>query len=470
MESQAEKIIIYSNASSADDKQLSLMLEHAGYLNIHLVKNRILLDKLMSEGSIIALILLFTEKNQCKSDTIDILKLDPAIPVLGLFAEKTPLFIPEIVKACNEIETFPCETNELDYRLGKLIYRDFSSEAVDVNIFRQMKLIGNSPGFQQVLKKIHKIMHCDAPVYIDGETGTGKELVARAIHYLGTRKDQPFIATNCGALPDQLIENELFGHEKGAFTDASASSNGLICQADGGTLFLDEIETLSARGQVVLLRFLENLIYRPLGSKAAKKANVRIITATNENIAEMVEQGEFRKDLFYRINLINILLPPLRERSGDIQLLAEHFIRQLQFQYDQPERTLHPGSLEALRYHDWPGNVRELENTLHREFLMAEGKYVYIDELETRKRERRTFHGDRRLHRLMSQPMVEAKSCVIEDFEQRYLVSVLDKAKGNISEAARIAGKERRSFTRLMEKYGLLTAAKAHVGHVEISK
>lgn len=453
MDSRAKKIIIYSNASTEDEKQFTLKLTHAGYRNCYFVKNRLQLDKLLDQGFVATLILLLTDSNSYKPEVIDILESVSDLPVLGVFSKKSPLFIPSIVKACDEIETFPCHHNALDFRLGRLKCSDFSCEEIDIDVFRKMKLIGSSASFQQVLKKIHKIMHCDAPVYIDGETGTGKELVARAIHYLGARKDQPFIAANCGAVPDQLIENELFGHEKGAFTDATASSDGLISQAEGGTLFLDEIETLSARGQVVLLRFLENRVYRPLGSKAAKKANLRVITATNESIADMVQQGAFRKDLFYRINLINLLLPPLRERGGDIQLLAEHFIRLLQIQYDQPERTLHPDSLAALNYHDWPGNVRELENTLHREFLMAEGKYIFIDEFESKKRERRALHGDRRLQRLMLKPMVEAKSCVIEEFEQRYLVSALDKANGNISKAARIAGKERRSFTRLMEKY-----------------
>jgi DNA-binding NtrC family response regulator len=456
MDSRKEKILIYSNASPAEEQQLAISLEHVGYQNSYLVKNRVQLGKLLQQGDVAALILLLTAEDSCQSKVIDILMLNPSIPVLGLFSEACPLFVPAIVKACHEIDSFPCHENELDFRLGRIICHDFSSEEVDVNIFQKMKLIGQSPAFQQVLKKIHKIMCCDAPVYIDGETGTGKELVARAIHYLGSRKDQPFIAANCGALPDQLIENELFGHEKGAFTDASSSSEGLIAQADGGTLFLDEIETLSTRGQVVLLRFMENLMYRPLGSTGAKKANVRVIVATNENIEQMVQQGQFRKDLYYRINLINILLPPLRERVGDIQLLAEHFIRQLQLQYEQPSRTLHPDSMLALRYHDWPGNVRELENTLHREFLMAEGRYVYIDDLQVKKRERRAFHADRRLQDLMSQPMVEAKTSLIQEFEQHYLASALDKARGNISEAARISGKERRSFTRLMEKYEML--------------
>ena len=204
-----------------------------------------------------------------------------------------------------------------------------------------------------------------------------------------------------------------------------------------------------------MLRFLENRTYRPLGSKSAKIANIRVISATNENIPQLVEKRSFRKDLYYRINIMNIWLPPLRERAGDINLLAEHFIRQYQIQYDQPERELHPKTREALKYYDWPGNVRELENVLHREFLLADGKYIIINEIESMTRERRDARGDRRLRKMFGQPLVKAKNRLITEFEQKYLASALDRANGNISEAARLAGKERRSFTRLLEKYDL---------------
>ncbi|WP_205747302.1 sigma-54-dependent Fis family transcriptional regulator [Desulfopila sp. IMCC35006] len=402
-----------------------------------------------------ALVLLLTEKSECKGDITNILQHAHSLPVLGLFSKQYPIFDQTIIKACSEIESFPCVNQVLDYRLGKIICRDFGCEDIVTNLFRRVNMVGNSPEFQHMLKRLYKIIKCDAPVFIEGETGTGKELAARAIHYFGSRKDQPFIAANCGAIPDQLVENELFGHEKGAYTDATDTREGLISQAESGTLFLDEIETLSYKCQVVLLRFLENMTYRPLGSKVAKHANVRVITATNESITRMVEQGDFRRDLYYRINIMNIQLPPLRKRRSDISLLAEHFIRQFQLQYKQPDRVLHPDSMAALKYHDWPGNVRELENMLHREFLMADGKYVSINELESKKRERRASSVDRRLQNLMTQPMVKAKARVVEDFEQNYLVTTLDRAKGNISEAARLAGKERRSFTRLLEKYVL---------------
>ena len=171
-----------------------------------------------------------------------------------------------------------------------------------------------------------------------------------------------------------------------------------------------------------------------------------------------MDKGHFRKDLYYRINVMNILLPPLRERSGDIILLAEHFIRLYQVQYNQPEKELHPNTQEAMKYYEWPGNVRELENILHREFLMADGKYISIKEIESLTRERRDNRGDRRLRKMFDQPLVKAKNNLIHEFEQQYLSSALGKANGNISEAARLAGKERRTFTRLLEKYNLSSA------------
>ncbi len=455
MKSQLNRIIIYSCACREEEKQLSLQMAYLGYKNSYIVKNPFQAINLLKEGLVTALVLLLTEKSECKDDITNILQHAHSLPVLGLFSEQCSVFMKSIIKTCNEIETFPCCNQVLDFRLGKIIYHDFGCEDIVTNLVRKVNMVGNSPEFQHMLKRLYKIVKCDAPVFINGETGTGKELVARAIHYLGSRKDQPFITANCGAIPEQLVENEMFGHEKGAYTDASDMREGLISQAESGTLFLDEIETLSHKGQVVLLRFLENMTYRPLGSKVTNHANVRVLTATNESISRMVDQGDFRKDLYYRINIMNIQLPPLRERQSDIGLLAEHFISQFQFQYKQPDKVLHPDSLVALKYHDWPGNVRELENMLHREFLMADGKYISINELESKKRERRACSVDRRLQNLMTQPMVEAKARVIEDFEQHYLVTALDRAKGNISEAARLAGKERRSFTRLLEKYAL---------------
>ncbi len=198
---------------------------------------------------------------------------------------------------------------------------------METTAWKNLNLIGHSSIFLDTLLFINKASDCDAPVLIEGETGCGKEVAARAIHYLGCRKDFPFIPMNCGAIPDQLIENELFGHEKGAYTDAKQSQAGLTEQADGGTLFLDEIEALSTKGQVTLLRFIEDNVIRPLGATKSRKVNVRIIAASNVCLSELVAKGLFRQDLLFRLNLLHLNLPPLRNRKGDIQSLAEHFMQ-----------------------------------------------------------------------------------------------------------------------------------------------
>lgn len=457
MDAQGTCIILYSVATPLEEYQLSEQLADIGYTHIVKLNDRDQLEKLILDSSFSALVLLMTDAKKSQSAVLDILHLARKIPFIGLFSQHGSLCDWRIVTACHEVVSWPCSNQDLDYRIRKFT-ANWQEKELGLSLFFKMNILGNSPEFLKVLDKVCKVKKCDAPVFIDGETGTGKELIARAIHYLSKRKDQPFIAANCGAFPDQLIENEFFGHKKGAYTDARESSGGIIAQAEGGTLFLDEIETLSPKGQVTLLRFLENMIYRPLGSKNEKRANIRVITATNENISQLVDKGHFRKDLYYRINVMNILLPPLRERSGDINLLADHFIRLYQVQYNQPEKELHANTKEAMKYYEWPGNVRELENILHREFLMADGKYISIQEIESMKRERRDNRGDRRFRKMFDQPLVKAKNNLIHEFEQQYLSSALGRANGNISEAARLAGKERRTFTRLLEKYNLSSA------------
>ncbi|MCP4452718.1 MAG: AAA domain-containing protein, partial [Planctomycetes bacterium] len=212
----------------------------------------------------------------------------------------------------------------------------------------KLNLVGESDNFRKVIDDTRKYSKCDAPVLILGETGTGKEMFARAVHYVGSATDKPFVAVNCGALPDSLIENELFGHVKGAYTDARHSQCGLVEQAQGGTLFLDEIEALSHKGQVALLRFLHDYEYRPLGSRQTRQARLRLITATNEPLERLIEQGVFRKDLFYRINILSLALPPLRERAGDIRLLAQHFVAKYREYYAQYDKYLDLDTLDWM--------------------------------------------------------------------------------------------------------------------------
>lgn len=315
-------------------------------------------------------------------------------------------------------------------------------------------MIGQSKAFQEVLGLIEKISDCTAPVLIEGETGTGKELVARAIHYGGARHKDPFVPINCGAIPDALVENELFGHKQGAYTGAQADNAGLIAQAQYGTLFLDEIDALSPKAQVTLLRFLQDYVYRPVGACKTHCADVRIVVASNADLIKLSEQGKFRTDLLFRLKIICLMLPPLRVRQGDAALLADYFLQICAEKYSRGEKTLHPDTLAWFDQYRWPGNIRELENMISREYLLEEGAVIRFESPALTGNE--PYVGiDRRQMNLTRVSFGEAKNREIEKFEQSYLTEALTKTHGNITKAAQLAGKERRAFGKLLKKYGL---------------
>lgn len=320
--------------------------------------------------------------------------------------------------------------------------------------FSELNLIGKSPAYLDALSLIRKFATCDATVLVLGETGTGKELAARAIHYLSQRRGHPFIPVNCGALPDSLIENELFGHVRGAFTDARESQNGLVANAEGGTLFLDEIESLSSKGQVVLLRFLQDRVYRPLGARTHVSGDVRIVAASNTDIEELVKNGSFRQDLLYRLAILSVQMPALRERTGDARVLAEHFMRQFARRYDRPDNKFDPRCLDQLGSRAWPGNVRELENLVHRAFLMAEGSLVRLPG-EPSSAPSPMQSPTLAIRLPEAQSFRHAKALVIAEFEREFVKRALAESGGNVSAAARMIGKERRAFGRLLHKYGI---------------
>jgi two-component system, NtrC family, response regulator GlrR len=315
-------------------------------------------------------------------------------------------------------------------------------------------LIGCSPAFQEAVHLIRHIAETDAPVLVEGETGTGKEVAARAIHYSGARQDRPFVAVNCGALPEHLVENELFGHARGAYTDARGSQLGVVALADGGTLFLDEVESLCARGQVALLRFLQDLRYRPLGGPREEHANVRIIAATNVNLWQMVLAKQFRSDLYYRLQILFLRMPPLRDRIGDPGILASHFVGAFSARYGWRHRRLSWDSVADLDRYEWPGNVRELENLVHRALLLTSDPIVAVPQ-EWLAGDAASAEPPHLAGNYFDLNLMEAKARVLDQFERVYLSRALAQTGGNVSEAARRSGKERRAFGKLLKKHSI---------------
>jgi two-component system response regulator GlrR len=304
----------------------------------------------------------------------------------------------------------------------------------------RLNMIGESPTFKRALQLLERVARTDATVLLNGETGTGKELAARAVHFLGARRQHPFVPINCGALHETLVESELFGHQRGAFTGAVADAPGILRLAEGGTVFLDEIDSLSPKAQVSLLRFLQDHRFRPLGGRREEVANVRIIAASNRNLEKLIRTGEFRPDLYFRLKLLTVTLPPLRERGTDVQLLAEHFVRIFAHRYSISIRGIHERTLKWLPLYSWPGNVRELENLVHSEFLLSESSELSFDPpVEP--------HTD--LSADVEIPEVDEVACyaqakerALAAFDRDYLTRLLAQTGGNVTHAARLAGKK----------------------------
>lgn len=304
-------------------------------------------------------------------------------------------------------------------------------------------LVGKSPAFLAAIENIPVIAKADSSVLICGETGTGKEVVAKTIHQLSSRPDKPFIPVNCGAIPPELAENEMFGHRGGAFTGASAYKPGLISDAEGGTLFLDEIDSLPLMVQVKLLRFLQEKTYRPLGSTKEHLADVRIITASGTEPEEMVRSGKLRQDLYYRLNILTIKLPTLKERAEDIPLLANHFLAMYKASLHKRIKGFSQEAMRKLLFYDWPGNVRELQHTVERAVVFCETDSIRPPDLNLPHLEE---DGER-------EPFLEAKQKLIQQFEVAYIRNLLAIYQGNISKAAKAAQKHRRAFYELIKKY-----------------
>lgn len=357
---------------------------------------------------------------------------------------------PAEVSAFDDFVIDPLNPHDLRIRLLRLLAPSRPAEdPAELTLYSHLALqqfVGSSPAFGAAIAKLPVVAACDVPVLISGESGTGKEMCARAIHYLSARRDGPFVPINCGSIPTDLFENELFGHDAGAFTDARRQHVGLVAEAEGGTLLLDEVDALAPAAQVKLLRFLQDRQYRPLGASGFRHADTRVVAATNGDLDANVRAGAFREDLLYRLRVVSIHLPPLRERREDIVPLAEHFLRAAAADYRRDVLGLTPAAARKLRAHSWPGNARELDNAMRQAVVLTRDRFVQADDIQ--------IAGDTALAGLSS--FKAAKAQAVADFERTYLRSLLAECGGNISQAAREARKHRRAFFGLLKKHGLL--------------
>jgi two-component system response regulator HydG len=319
----------------------------------------------------------------------------------------------------------------------------------DAGHLDKSEIVGESEAMADVYKMIEKVAPTDSTVYVYGESGTGKELVARAIHESSHRKSGPFIRVNCSALAETLLESELFGHEKGAFTGAHKRRLGRFELADGGTIFLDEIGDVSPAIQLKLLRVLQERAFERVGGEETVEVDVRVITATNKDIKEQVEEGNFREDLFYRLHIIPITLPALREHPSDIPLLVEHFIDKLARRTRSEVDGLAPDAMQALRSYAWPGNVRELENVIEHALVFAEGDKIHLKDLPA------AITGMKNENMLEIPQGDRSLPDILEDLEKQLILRAYDKADGVKTETARILGIKTSALYYKLEKYGI---------------
>jgi two-component system response regulator GlrR len=373
----------------------------------------------------------------------------PGMPVIILTAYGTIESAVEAIKrGAYSYVTKPFDPRDLLFQIERALenrrlnsevqrLKDLLSERFDFS-----NIVAKSEKMRRILEAVVQIARTDSTVYIHGESGTGKELIAKAIHLASARSAKSFVAINCAAIPETLLESKLFGHEKGAFTGAVRSTKGLFVQAHEGTIFLDEIGDMSLPIQAKLLRVLQERQFYPVGSEKLVEVDVRVIVATNKDLEAQVKQGVFREDLFYRIHVIPVHLPPLRERKEDIPPLVDYFLKKIAQQMKKDVKGISMAALHRLMLHDWPGNVRELENTIEYGVAMTQ------EEILTEEYILRT-QGTPPEEAL--KPLKEAK----DDYEKNYIIQLLDVCKGNVSKAAKMAGKYRADFYDLLKKHNL---------------
>jgi len=371
----------------------------------------------------------------------------PGIPLLVVVDEADPVEMIEWIRQlAADFITKPLKTLDVLPRIWRLLDQASEAETELMQLKEELgmrQLVGESEAFLNEIEKLPLVAKCDASILITGDTGTGKELCARAIHYLSPRAGQSFLPVNCGAIPAELIENELFGHVSGAFTGARTTRRGLLDEANGGTLFLDEVDCLPLMAQVKFLRFLQEKEYRPLGATKTHKADVRVIAATNINCEAAIREGKLRQDLYYRLNVIQLKLPSLRERREDIPLLAHHFLNKYALEFNKQVTGFSPDAIRKLILYDWPGNVRELEHVIMRAMVLSTKPVISAAGIAVSDSENLP----------LPESFQEAKNRMVDQFEKTYIKGLLLSNHCNISRSAKAAQKNRRAFWELIRKH-----------------
>jgi len=378
-------------------------------------------------------------------------KLSGVLKILVLCTEsRQKPVINHFLRQFDDFMTTPFIEAEVVYRVRRCLgeWHIDEKEVAKKNILNRLgvsTLIGQDPVFLEAISIIPLIADCDATILLSGETGVGKEVCARAIHYLSHRSAKPFIPVNCAAIPTSLVENELFGHRRGAFTDAQSNQLGVIAEAAGGTLFLDEIDVLTLEGQSKLLRLLQDKTYRPLGQTKDIQADIRVIVATNVDLRMKVQESLFRADLFYRLSVVNLPLPALRQRKSDIPVFAKHFFTKYCKEYSRGEKSLSATSVQKLLLYDWPGNIRELENIIQQTILLTTDSVIQPNNIN--------LPISIQAGNFADSSFSEAKKIAIEAFERQFISQLLISCEGNITRAAKKANKHRGDLSKIVKKY-----------------
>lgn len=464
---KGRRILIVDDENSMREL-LGIMLENEGFQTLKARDGLAALETFKTEHETIDLVI--QDLKMPGLDGVDLLRdlkrLRPDIPVIVITAFSTWDSAVEAMRlGAYDYIRKPFDTEVVRSIVCRAIEQrmiiDSSSEEVRSTLSYKSEIIGHNSLMQDVFQMIKRIAPTDSTVLIQGESGTGKELVARAVHYRSFRRDKTFISVNCSAFTESLLESELFGHVRGAFTGAFEDKEGLFKAADKGTLFLDEVADMSLTTQVKILRVLEERRVCPVGSAHTEPVDVRIIAATNKDMEEEVRKGNFREDLFYRLNVIPLFLPPLRERKDDIPLLAGYFLAKYSEQMNKNVTTLSVGAKSVLQDYHWPGNVRELENIIQRHVALAEG--LSIEEVRIQSNApppqptRLASSGENVFE--IPDTGINLED-LLEEFERKHIIEALKKTNGNLTNAARLLGMSYRSMRYRVKKLGVKESAR----------